>query len=452
MSNLDVVILAAGKGTRMQSKLPKVMHHLGGKPLISHVIERARDLNPNAIYVIYGDKDFSSRHQIDSPDLDFIEQTKQLGTAHAVIQTIPKLSSRHTLILYGDVPLLKKDTLLRLLDSNSPLSVLSTELHSPKGYGRLIRNQSGQIRKIVEEADASEEEKLISEVNTGIIFAQTKLLKTWLPKIENNNAQREYYLTDLVAIAVAENQNVQGVLAGSHTEVMGINTKAQLAQAERVLQAERANELLVQGVTIADPTRIDIRGNLNCADDVFIDINCIFEGTVNLSTGVSIGAHSIICDSDVGEGTQILPYTQIDNAKIGRNCRIGPYSRLRTGTSLGENVKIGNFVETKKTTLGSRTSANHLSYLGDSEVGEDVNIGAGTITCNYDGKDKHKTIIEDKSFIGSNSSLVAPVRVGSNSVVGAGSTITKNTEADKLTVGRSKQITVAKWKRPIKKT
>ncbi len=450
MRDVDIVILAAGKGKRMKSKLPKVMHPLGGKPLIAHVIETARELKPNGIYVVHSGKNFSFDHQLEAPDLAFIEQTKQLGTANAVLQALPRLTSKFTMVLYGDVPLIKKTTLEQLLNVNSVLSILSTEFQSPKGYGRIVRNQEGLISKIVEEADATEDEKLICEVNTGILSAQTSKLKSWLPKIKNHNAQKEYYLTDLVKLAVEDSANVKGILAKSRSEVMGINNKSQLAEAERALQTDKAETLLDEGVTIADPSRIDIRGDLICAEDVFIDVNCIFEGTVNLSTGVSIGAHSTIIDSHVGEDTQILPYTHMDNAKIGKNCRVGPYSRLRAGTTLGESVRIGNFVESKKTTVGSRSSANHLSYLGDSEVGEDVNIGAGTITCNYDGQNKNKTVIEDKSFIGSNSSLVAPVRVRNNSTVGAGSTITKDTEPGKLTVARSKQVTIDKWKKPLK--
>ncbi len=448
--DLDIVILAAGEGSRMKSKLPKVMNILGGKPMINHVIDTVKTLSPKSIYVVYGSGGDYVKKNLNSPDLIFIKQEKQLGTGHAVLTAASELSAKNTMILYGDVPLIRENTLRKLVENPSMLTLLLTHMDNPKGYGRIIRDADNDIKQIVEEKDASTKQRQIREVNTGILVAETKALKRWLPQIKNNNAQREFYLTDLTSLAVAQKVKVNYCVPESNNEILGINTKAELAMVERALQQRRASNLIDNGITLADPNRIDIRGNLTCESDVFIDINCIFEGKVHLASGVKIGAHSIIRETSIGNHSEILPFSHLENVRVGTNCQVGPYARLRPNTTLENNVKIGNFVEIKKSDIGTGSKINHLSYLGDAELGENVNVGAGTITCNYDGNRKHKTVIQNRAFIGSNSSLVAPVKIGEESVIGAGSTITKNTADAKLTLSRSKQKTITNWKKSKK--
>ena len=450
MSDLDIVILAAGKGSRMKSALPKVMHQIGGKPMINHVIDTARKLSPREIFIIYGDGGEYVKNRLQAPDLTFIEQEEQLGTGHAVMMASSFLNSKKTLILYGDVPLINEKTLLQLIDSKSKLTILTANLNDPRGYGRVLRGKSTTIKKIVEEKDATPAERLVKEINTGILVANSRSLQTWLPKLKKSNAQKEYYLTDLIGLAIQDDCKIESASPDTTTEILGINTKRQLAKLERVFQKKLASCLTDQGVTLADLERLDIRGNITCGEDVFIDVNCIFEGEIILKQGVKIGANCIIRNSSIGEGTEILPFSFIDNVEIGKYCKVGPYARLRPETILNDNVSVGNFVEVKKTNIGEGSKVNHLTYLGDADLGKKVNVGAGTITCNYDGIKKHKTKIEDQSFIGSNSSLVAPLQVKKGSVIGAGSTITKDTKAGKLTLSRSNQKTIENWVHPSK--
>lgn len=449
---MNVVILAAGMGKRMQSALPKVLHPLAGKPLLSHVIETARALSPATLCVVYGHGGELVPLTLNGPDMAFAKQEPQLGTGHAVMQAIPYLKeSVPTLILYGDVPLTSAQTLQRLLDSagNNKLSILTVELPDPTGYGRIVR-ECGHIVKIVEQKDASNAERAIREVNSGIMVAPTIDLKRWLATLSNDNAQGEYYLTDIVARAVAEGMPVRSAQPDAAWETLGVNSKSQLAQLERIYQRNRADILLEQGVTIADPDRLDIRGSLSCARDVTIDVNCIFEGTVTLEEGVTIGANCVIRNARIARGAQIKPFCHIEDAVIGAGSLIGPFARLRPGTELGDDVHIGNFVEVKNSQIAAHSKANHLAYIGDATIGSRVNIGAGTITCNYDGANKHRTIIEDDVFIGSDTQLVAPVRVGKGATLGAGTTLTKDAPASTLTVSRARQMAIAGWQRPVK--
>ncbi len=451
---LNIVILAAGKGTRMHSDVPKVLHALAGQPLLQHVMETASQLQPFKTCVVYGHGGEAVPQAMAPYKASFVLQEPQLGTGHAVQQAMSHLedvSSSTTLILYGDVPLIQASTLKKLLDTPDSLSLLTLHLDNPSGYGRIIRNNAGKVTSIVEQKDATPEQLAISEVNTGILAAPTHLLRLWLAKLGNNNAQGEYYLTDIVAMAVAQGIEVSTTQPAHSWEVMGINSKIQLAELERIWQQKQAKRLLTLGVTLADPARLDVRGSLVCGRDVEIDVGCIFEGEVNLGNKVKVGAYTIIRNSTVNAGTHILPYTHIDTAEVGDNCRIGPYARIRPGTKLHNDVHIGNFVEIKNSEIANSSKANHLSYIGDSTVGSRVNIGAGTITCNYDGVNKYRTIIEDDVFIGSDTQLIAPVTVKRGSTIGAGSTITKDTAENALTLSRSKQITVAGWQRPIKK-
>ena len=449
---MNVVILAAGMGKRMQSTLPKVLHPLAGKPLLSHVIDTARTLSPASLCVIYGHGGDAVPQATAGDDIVFARQEPQLGTGHAVMQALPHLRDEvPTLVLYGDVPLTTSDSLRKLLDSAGAdkLAILTIELDDPAGYGRILR-RDGDIVGIVEQKDATPEQRAIREVNTGILVAPTPQLKKWLNGLSNDNAQREYYLTDIVASAVADGVPVVSAKPAAVWETLGVNSKVQLAELERIHQRNIADALLEQGVTLADPARIDVRGTLVCGRDVSIDVNCVFEGRVELEDGVQIGAHCVVRNARVGRGARIQPFCHIEDASVGSASIIGPYARLRPGTELGEDVHIGNFVEVKNSKVAAHSKANHLAYVGDADVGSRVNIGAGTITCNYDGANKFRTVIEDDAFIGSDTQLVAPVRVGRGATLGAGTTLTKDAPEGKLTVSRAKQVTIEGWTRPVK--
>ena len=453
MSKLNIVILAAGAGKRMRSSLPKVLHCLGGRSLLEHVLDTARLLSPDKICIVIGHGGDLIKQSIVGDDLIWVTQSQQLGTGHAAMQALPFLSQDGTtLILYGDVPLIRLQTLQSLIAQTQPkrCALLTAMMHDPSGYGRIVRDSGHAVQAIVEQKDATAEQQLIREINTGIMAIPTEYLHSWLSKLENNNAQQEYYLTDIVAMAVKQGIPVASSQVSQFSEVMGVNSKSQLAELERIYQKQNAEKLLDQGVQLADPMRIDIRGQLTCGVDVEIDVNCIFEGNVRLGDGVKINAHCILKHVSVAAGTVVLPYSLIEAAEIGEHCRIGPYARIRPGTRLESKVHVGNFVEVKNSCIAAGSKANHLSYIGDSIVGANVNVGAGTITCNYDGVNKHQTIIEDDVFIGSDTQLVAPVKISKGSVIGAGSTITKTTPENQLTLSRSKQISIASWKRPQK--
>ena len=451
MSALNIVILAAGKGTRMYSEKPKVLHALAGKPLVQHVLDCAVALRPQQICVVYGHGGEAVPEAMQQYPAKFVIQEPQLGTGHALQQAMPLLADDgRTLVLYGDVPLIQHSTLHRMQQAGDGLVLLTVNLDNPAGYGRIVRNVQDAALGIVEEKDASPEQREIREVNTGILLAPTAKLREWLAKLQNNNSQNEYYLTDIVAMAVQEGIAVHTVQPSHEWEIHGINSKAQLAALERTRQQVEASHLLTHGVTLADPARIDVRGRLSCGHDVEIDVGCIFEGDVSLGNNVHVGAYSIIRNTNIADGTRIAPYSLIDSSEVGANCHIGPYARLRPGTRLHDEVHIGNFVEVKNSEIAQGSKANHLSYIGDSTVGCRVNIGAGTITCNYDGANKHRTVIGDDVFIGSDTQLVAPVTVGKGATIGAGSTITKDVPENELTLSRSKQTTLNGWKRPIK--
>ncbi len=444
---MNIVILAAGMGKRMQSTLPKVLHHLAGKPLLSHVIDAARALSPTTLCLIYGHGGDAVPSSLAASDLVFAKQEPQLGTGHAVAQAAAHLDdSVLTLVLYGDVPLITNSTLRRLVHSAGAdkLAVLTVTLTDPTGYGRIIR-ESGQIVSIVEQKDASAEQRAIVECNTGIMVAPTVRLKKWLAGLSNNNAQGEYYLTDIVASAVADGTPVVSTQPDAVVETLGVNSKVQLAELERIHQRNIAERLLEQGLTLLDPARIDVRGRLQCGRDVSIDVGCVFEGEVSIADGAVIGSNCVIKNAHIGRNANIKPFCHIEDAVVGAASQIGPYARLRPGTELGEEVHIGNFVEVKNSQIASHSKANHLAYIGDATIGSRVNIGAGTITCNYDGVNKFRTVIEDDAFIGSDSQLVAPVRVGQGATLGAGTTLTKDAPAGKLTISRARQITVDGW-------
>ncbi|WGL15387.1 bifunctional UDP-N-acetylglucosamine diphosphorylase/glucosamine-1-phosphate N-acetyltransferase GlmU [Microbulbifer bruguierae] len=451
---IDVVILAAGKGTRMRSDLPKVLHPIGGVPMLGRVIEAAQQLGDVRITVVVGHGAGLVEERFAGTGVEFVEQKEQLGTGHAVAQAIPNFRPGATvLILYGDVPLVKTGTLQSLLSaSDRGPALLSVEMANPAGYGRIVRDEAGRVLAIVEEKDADGDTLAIREVNTGILAAPADLLAKWLPELSNDNAQGEYYLTDVIARSVSEQIAVTGVRASDPLEVAGVNSRAQQAQMERALQHSRALSLMHAGVTLLDPARIDIRGTLTCGTDVEIDINCVFEGNVKLGADVRIGPNCVLRNCELAVGTVVEANSIIEEATIGEACTIGPFARLRPGTELAHGAKVGNFVETKKAKIGLGSKVNHLSYIGDAEVGEGVNIGAGTITCNYDGVNKFKTSIGDGAFIGSNSSLVAPVEIGAGATIGAGSTITREVSADELAVARGKQRNISGWQRPTKKS
>jgi len=451
MSALNIVILAAGKGTRMYSEKPKVLHALAGKPLVQHVLDCAVALQPQQVCVVYGHGGEAVPQAVCQYEARFVLQEPQLGTGHAVQQAMPHLANNgNTLVLYGDVPLIQLGTLHRMLQAGDGLVLLTVDLDNPAGYGRIVRNEQGDVLGIVEEKDASPGQREIREVNTGILLAPTGKLREWLANLRNDNAQGEYYLTDIVGMAVQQGIAVHTVQPAHEWEIHGVNSKAQLAVLERAWQQVEAARLLAHGVTLADPARIDVRGRLNCGRDVEIDVGCVFEGDVTLGDNVKVGAYSIIRNAVIAGGACIAPYSLIDSSEVGADCHIGPYARLRPGTRLHDSVHIGNFVEVKNSEIGSGSKANHLSYIGDSTIGSRVNLGAGTITCNYDGANKHRTIIEDDVFIGSDTQLVAPVKVGKGATIGAGSTITRDTPEGGLTLSRSKQATINGWKRPTK--
>ena len=453
MTVLNVVVLAAGQGKRMYSNLPKVLHKLAGKPLLQHVMDSANALNPNKLCVVYGHGGETVPNHFADRSVIWAKQEPQLGTGHAVMQAVPHLDQDGlTLILYGDVPLTQVATLKQLTDVARPgtLAILTIDLADPTGYGRMVRDANGNVTGIVEHKDATAEQHKIREVNTGIMAVPTQHLARWLGQLKNDNAQKEYYLTDIIALAVSDNVPVAAVHPSGEWETMGINSKIQLAQLERTYQTNIAHALLEQGITLADPARIDVRGTLICGKDVFIDINCVFEGNVTLADNVSVSAGCVLKNVTIASETQIAPYSVLEDAIVGADCRIGPYSRLRPGTKLADRAHVGNFVELKNTELGKGSKANHLAYVGDATVGSNVNIGAGTITCNYDGANKYRTIIEDDVFIGSDTQLVAPVTVRKGATLGAGTTLTKDAPAGELTISRAKQMTIPGWKRPVK--
>ncbi|MDQ2149214.1 bifunctional UDP-N-acetylglucosamine diphosphorylase/glucosamine-1-phosphate N-acetyltransferase GlmU [Alcaligenaceae bacterium A4P071] len=456
---LNVVILAAGLGKRMQSDLPKVLHTLAGKPMLAHVLDSARQLDPARIVVVIGHGAERVREAFQGePGLEFAVQQPQQGTGHAVQQAVPALlegdgADDATLVLYGDVPLVQPDTLRNLLAARGQgMAVLTETLTDPTGYGRIVRGDDGQVQRIVEHKDASDAERAIDEVNTGILCAPTAKLKQWLARIDNNNAQGEYYLTDVVALSVADGVPVGAAQPAAGWETLGVNSRVQQAELERRWQHEQARRQLEAGVTLADPARFDVRGTLTCGRDVFIDVGCVFEGNVTLADGVRIGPHCVLRDVTLGRGTHVEAFSHLHDARVDRDARIGPYARLRPGADLGAETHVGNFVEIKKTRLGDGSKANHLAYLGDAQIGARVNIGAGTITCNYDGVNKSVTVIEDDVFVGSDTQLIAPVTVGRGATLGAGTTLTRDAPADKLTVSRAKQITIEGWRRPVKKS
>ena len=450
---LEILILAAGQGKRMRSAVPKVLHPLAGRALLSHVLDTARGLKPGKVIVVHGHGAEQVKQAFPESDVQWVLQAEQLGTAHAVMQAMPHLSAdADVLILYGDVPLVRAATLERLLEAaREGLAVLTAEPDDPAAYGRIVRDTAGHVRRIVELRDASPAERAIREINAGFYALSARRLAAWLKKIDNRNAQKEYYLTDLVGLAVAEGTPVVAVKAEHAWEAAGVNSKAELARLERQYQAIAADRLLDAGVTLADPARIDVRGSLECGRDVSIDVNCIFEGRVTLGDGVSVGPNCVLRNTHVKKETQLLAFSHLDEAEVGERCRVGPFARLRPGAQLAEEVHVGNFVEVKASRLGAGSKANHLAYIGDSEIGARVNYGAGSITCNYDGAAKNRTVIEDDVFIGSDTTLVAPVRIARGSYIGAGSTINKDTPAGQLTIARARQVSVPSWKPKKKK-
>lgn len=421
--------------------------------MLEHVLDTARLLDGSRLCVVVGHEAEQVKSSISEDDVVFVEQVPQLGTGHAVQLTVPFLDERApTLILYGDVPLIQEDTLKRLLSKadNQNLALLTVHLSDPTGYGRIVRDAQGNVSKIVEQKDAHPGQLAISEINTGILIAPTAPLKKWLAQLSNHNAQGEYYLTDVIALAVADGFGIATEHPDTEWETLGVNSKAQLAQLESIYRAQVAQKLLDAGVGLADPARIDVRGDLVCGMDVFIDVNCVFEGVVRLGDNVKIGANCVVRNTQIGAGTEVAPFSHLDGAMIGQKAKIGPYARLRPEAILADDTHIGNFVEIKKSTIGEKSKVNHLAYIGDATIGKNVNVGAGVITCNYDGVNKFQTIIEDGAFIGSDSQLVAPVTIGAGATIGAGSTITKHAPANQLTLARGKQLTIKAWKRPEK--
>ena len=450
---LHIVILAAGQGTRMKSALPKVVHPIGAKPLLGHVVATARSLDAQRIHVVYGHGGDRVRAVINDPYLHWVEQRQQLGTGNAVSQAIDHIdNTAAVLVLYGDVPLTTRETLKPLVASanSGELGLLTAILPDPHGYGRIVRNTDNGIERIVEQKDASEAERAIREINSGMMALPARHLKKWLGQLKNNNAQGEYYLTDIIAMAVADGVRVNGVIARDNDEILGVNDRVQLAHLERVYQKRCAEQLMRNGVTISDPSRLDIRGEVITGQDVMLDIGVILQGTVKLGNRVTVGAHCVLKDVEIGDDVEILPMSHVDGAVIHAGAHAGPFARIRPGTILSEAAHVGNFVEIKNSQVGSGSKINHLSYVGDTTMGRDVNIGAGTITCNYDGAYKHRTVIGDRVFVGSDTQLVAPVTVEDGATIGAGSTITKDAPAEELTLSRSKQVTINGWKRPTK--
>ena len=457
---ITVIVLAAGQGTRMRSAQPKVLHTIGGKPMLEHVVTAAReaftriDHHLSSVRVVIGHGASYVKKALTHHDVRWIEQKEQLGTGHAVKQAFSDpVTADIVLVLYGDVPLIRPETLQTLVNTcgGSYLSLLTTHTATPHGYGRIVRNHRHQIQAIIEEKDASAEQKKINEINTGIMAVPAKYLKPWLDALGNNNTQKEYYLTDIIAMAAEQGVSIKGVSPVTEAEVLGINNRQQQAQIEREYQRLQAEQLMSNGVTLLDPARVDVRGQLKTGQDVTIDCNCIFEGNVTLGDNVSVGAGCILRNTTIAANCQIAPYSLIDDSHLNRHCHIGPFARLRPGTKLEESVKIGNFVETKKAVIGAGTKVNHLSYIGDATLGMNVNVGAGAITCNYDGVNKYKTTIGDNAFIGSNTALVAPVQIDASATVGAGSTITDHVADGQLAIARNKQQNIDDWTRPVKK-
>jgi bifunctional UDP-N-acetylglucosamine pyrophosphorylase/glucosamine-1-phosphate N-acetyltransferase len=449
---LEIIVLAAGQGKRMRSTRPKILHPLAGRPLLDHVLEAARLLAPARTVVVHGHGAEQVRAAFDGAPVEWVLQAEQLGTGHAVQQAMPRISAdAEVLILYGDVPLVRAETLRRLAAAGREgVGVLTAEVDDPAGYGRIVRDAAGRVVRIVEQKDAAAQELALREINAGFMAMPARRLAAWLQRLTNRNAQGEYYLTDVVTLAVADGVPVTPVEAQAW-EVAGVNSRRELARLERQYQKLQAERLLEAGVTLADPARIDVRGELECGSDVLIDVNCVFEGAVSLGDGVRVGPNCLLRNVSVGAGTDILAFSHLEDSEVGARCRLGPYARLRPGNVLADEVHIGNFVEVKASRIGRGSKANHLSYIGDAEVGAKVNVGAGTITCNYDGAAKHRTVIEDDCFIGSDATLVAPVRIARGSYIGAGSTISKDTPAGQLTVARAKQVAVPSWKPPVKK-
>jgi len=455
--SLNVVILAAGQGTRMRSKLPKVLHEVGGKSMLAHTITTAEDLGADRIIVVYGHGGEQVRSIIQNDKIEWVEQKQRLGTGHAVQQAIPyfnQSAEETVLVLYGDVPLARKQTLQSLLDAqpSESIAILTTELSNPQGYGRIVRNTSAKVEAIIEEKDADQQTKLIKEINTGILCASTSSLVDWLGRIDNNNQQKEYYLTDCIALAVQDGKSVEAVACQDPTEVMGVNDRIHLAEMENIYQQRQRTELMVNGATLRDSSSVYVEGSIEIGNDIVIEPGVMFKGNVTLGDDVNIGMNCVIIDSQIAAGTVIHPNSVIEDSNIGENCEIGPFARVRPKTELASEVKLGNFVEVKKSNIASGSKVNHLSYIGDATIGEKTNIGAGTICCNYDGANKHKTIIGNNVFIGSDTQLVAPVTVSDGATIGAGSTITRDTPAEKLTLSRSKQITIDNWQRPVKQS
>lgn len=457
---LNVVILAAGMGKRMQSDCPKVLHTIAGKPMLLHLLETARQLGPDRLIVVVGHGQSEIRQALaDENDVLFAEQMPQLGTGHAVMQAVDHMvssdgdASDATLVLYGDVPLVQVATLQALLAAtDGGLALLTETLDNPTGYGRIVRDDQERVVAIVEEKDASAAQREINEINTGMLVASTSALLAWLDQIDNQNAQQEYYLTDIIGLAARDKVKINTVSPQLPFETQGVNSREQQAALERQWQAEMAKRQLRAGVALADPTRFDVRGTLTCGRDVFIDVGCVFEGDVRLGNNVVIGPHCVVKNAELGDGTQLHAFSHVERATIGQAAQIGPYARIRPGSDIADSAHVGNFVEIKNTVLGKGSKANHLAYVGDADIGEGVNIGAGTITCNYDGVNKYRTVIEDDAFIGSDTQLVAPVRVGKGATLGAGTTLTQDAPAHKLTLSRPVQKTVENWQRPAKKS
>ncbi|MDZ7923318.1 MAG: bifunctional UDP-N-acetylglucosamine diphosphorylase/glucosamine-1-phosphate N-acetyltransferase GlmU [Marinagarivorans sp.] len=450
---LEVVILAAGKGSRMKSAVPKVMHRLAGKPFLQHVVEKARKLSPSAIHLVVGHGADVVNQHFTQKDIHSVVQAQQLGTGHAVAQVLEFLADDSVvLILYGDVPLIQQQTLedLAAKVASDSMGLLTVNLPDPTGYGRIVR-ESGAVTAIVEHKDATDAQRHIHEVNTGVMAVSAQHLKQWLPQLNSNNAQGELYLTDIIAMAAAQGVTIATTQPAQIWEVLGVNNRQQQAELERIYQSEIANQLMEQGATLLDPARFDCRGTLKCGNDCVIDINCVFEGDVVLGNGVEIGPNCVIYNSNIGDHTVIKANSIIEDSSLASGCDIGPFARLRPGSQLADNAKIGNFVETKNAKIGKGSKVNHLSYVGDAELGEDVNVGAGTITCNYDGANKHKTTIGNKVFIGSNSALVAPVIIEDGATVAAGSTITRKVTTNQLAIARTHQQAIDNWERPVKK-
>jgi len=450
---LEVIVLAAGEGTRMQSSIPKVLHVVGGRPLLEHVLNVASDLSPDTLTVVIGHGGAEVKARIEAPDVAWVDQAERKGTGHAVIQAMDNVDPSATvLVLYGDVPLIEKTTLEQCIAAASDgIGIVTVEMSDPKGLGRILRGADGRISAIIEEQDATEQQRTIKEVNTGILAASSATLAPLLASIETHNSQGEYYLTDVISRAASSGIQVTGVGAICPEEVQGINDHIQLAAVERHFQRREAERLMVSGVTLADPARLDLRGTLTAGRDCFIDINVVIEGTVAIGDNVSIGPGCVVTDSELADGVVVEAHSVVEGAIVGSRCRLGPFARVRPGTELAEGARIGNFVETKKAIIGAGTKANHLAYLGDSTIGAECNIGAGTVTCNYDGVDKNETHIGDGVFVGTNSTLVAPLTIDEGAYVAAGSTITSKVDSEDLAVGRARQRNIQGWVPPTKR-